>query len=90
MLIKCQKRNLLIKNQQKVDVFYENSLIGKHFIDLLVNNEIIVELKAVQSVHKNHYAQLLHYLKATNYRVGICICEANVRLRHFAKQNADN
>ena len=72
-MIECKKRNLLIKNQQEINVFYENSLIGTHFVDLLVNNEIIVELKAVQSIHKNHHAQLLHYLKATNYRVGLLI-----------------
>ena len=61
MMIECQKRDLFIKNQQKVNVYYENLLIGEHFVDLLVNNVIIVELKAVQSIHKNHHAQLLHY-----------------------------
>ena len=56
MMIECKKRNLFIKNQQEVNVFYENSLIGSHFVDLLVNNKIVVELKAVQSIHKNHHA----------------------------------
>ena len=73
MLIECKKRNLSTKNQEKVNVFYENYLIGEYFVDLLVENKIIIELKAVHQINKMHCAQLIHYLSATNFNLGLLI-----------------
>ena len=67
------KHGLDTKNQQKIDVFYENQLVGQYYADLLIEHKIIVELKAIHQINKFHHAQLLHYLKSTNYRIGLLI-----------------
>jgi len=70
MMIECKKHKLNVENQVKIDVFYENINVGQYFADLVVENKIVIELKAVSQINNAHYAQLLHYLKSTNFRLG--------------------
>jgi len=48
-------------------------VVGEYFADLLVADTVIVELKAVKNLAKEHEAQLLNYLKATRYEVGLLL-----------------
>ena len=73
MLIECKKHNLIIDNQYPVQVFYDNHPVGNYFVDLIVNDAVIVECKAIKNLENIHYAQLLHYLRATNFKVGLLI-----------------
>ena len=73
MMIECEKHHLLVKNQHKIDVFYEKIKVGVYFADLFIENKIIVEIKAVKQISNIHHAQLLHYLTATGYRLGLLI-----------------
>lgn len=57
--------------QQDVRIFYEGVEVGTHRLDLLVENEIIVELKAIKALEDIHFAQVRSYLKATGLRVGL-------------------
>jgi GxxExxY protein len=52
---------------------YEGEEVGEHKPDLIVNNEVIVELKAVQSIADIHRAQVISYLKASRLKVGLII-----------------
>jgi len=52
---------------------YKGKEIGKHRIDYLIENGVIVELKAVETMNKNYEAQILTYLRATDKRVGLLI-----------------
>ena len=54
-------------------VYYRGKVIGEYFADLIVNDLIIVELKASRSIIPAHEAQLLNYLKATEYEVGLLL-----------------
>jgi GxxExxY protein len=47
--------------------------IGEYFADVVVENQVIIELKAIESLQKIHEAQLLNYLKTTGYKVGLLI-----------------
>jgi len=65
--IECQQ-------QAPLKVYFENKVIvGEYFADLVVENKIIIELKAVENLEKIHFAQLKHYLKTTGFRLGILI-----------------
>ncbi len=67
-------RNIKYKRQVKIPVFYKNEPVGTNFIiDILVENELVLELKAVEIVLPVHNAQLLSYLRLTNKRLGILI-----------------
>jgi GxxExxY protein len=48
-------------------------LVGDYFADIVVEDLVILELKAIESLQKIHEAQLLNYLKATKYKIGLLI-----------------
>jgi len=56
-----------------IDVYYQNSLVGNYFADILVNDLLILELKAAASISAEHELQLINYLKATDLEVGLLL-----------------
>jgi GxxExxY protein len=73
MMIEFKKRNLKAQAQVPVTVEYKGEIVGEYFADIVVENRIILELKAVESLQKIHEAQILNYLKATDYKIGLLI-----------------
>jgi GxxExxY protein len=73
MVIECSKEDIPVTAQSPIIVFYENEVIGEYYADLLVDNKVIVEIKATKSLAREHEAQLLNYLKATNIEVGLLL-----------------
>jgi GxxExxY protein len=71
MKVALRKRNLAFESQREVRVLYESEEVGLHRLDLIVNNEIVVELKAIKALEDLHFAQVRSYLKATGLRVGL-------------------
>ena len=69
-LTKC---GLHFDSQKEIKIEYLGVQIGVHRIDMIVENEIIVELKAVKELSDIHLAQLLSYLKAANLKVGLLL-----------------
>ncbi len=62
-----------LKQQHPINVFFENEMMGEYFADLLVEDKIIIELKAIEVLNRIHEVQLVNYLKATNIEVGLLI-----------------
>lgn len=54
-------------------MIYDNEIIGEYFADILVDNKVIIELKAAKYLSEEHEAQLLNYLKATDMEVGLLL-----------------
>ena len=74
LIIELEKRKLNVRKQVPLNVYYkEGQIIGTYIADLVVEDKIIIELKANSFVTKENYAQLLNYLKTTNYRLGLII-----------------
>ncbi len=73
MIIELTKRGLHVQSQYPIQVFYEDHVVGEFFADLLVNDKVIVELKAVRALATEHEAQVLNYLNATPYEVGLLL-----------------
>ncbi len=73
MVIALRQRGLRVEQQAKIDVYFEGEIVGEYFADLLVENAVIVELKAAKEIAKEHEAQLLNYLRATPYEVGMLL-----------------
>ena len=61
------------QNQIPIPVYYKGRIVGDYFADIIVENKIILELKVVHKILPIHNAQLIHYLKATNFKVGYVI-----------------
>jgi len=64
---------LRVERQKDISVFFRGKVIGDFKADLIVNEKIIVELKAVRTLAPAHEAQLINYLKATNIEVGLLL-----------------
>ncbi|MBU0767461.1 MAG: GxxExxY protein [bacterium] len=78
--IELGKQGIRFERQKEVKIYYDQKEIGIHRIDLLVEKEIIVELKAIKDFEDIHFAQLKSYLKATNLKVGLLLNFAKTTL----------
>lgn len=73
MCLELKSEGLDVNKQCPIKVFYKEYEIGNYFADLLVNNLIIVELKALETIINEHEIQLVNYLKATDKEVGLLL-----------------
>ena len=85
------KRGLRVQSQTWLPVIYDGIEIeGGYKIDLLVNDEVVVELKTVEHLLALHQAQLLSYLKLSHKRVGLLMNFNVVHLRDGVKRMVNN
>jgi len=68
-----RKLCLRVEREYPVPVWFRGHKIGQYFADLLVEKTVILELKAGRTLEKEHEAQLLHYLRATEFEVGLLL-----------------
>lgn len=73
MVIELTELGLHCVAQQPISVYYDGVIVGEYFADLLVEDKVIVELKAAESIRSEHEAQLINYLKATDCEVGLLL-----------------
>jgi GxxExxY protein len=73
LAIALRKQGLLANQQVPIKVFFEGALVGEYFADVEINSLVIVEVKACDSIHAAHEAQLVNYLKATTIEVGLLL-----------------
>ena len=73
LVIELRKLGLEVIPEAPIKVYYNGQVVGEYFADLLVAGLVIVEIKAVRTLAPEHEAQLLNYLKATPYEVGLLL-----------------
>ena len=73
MYIELTNAGLNCEKQRPIDVFYKELRIGNYFADIVVEDTIIIELKAAERLAEEHEAQLINYLKATDMEVGLLL-----------------
>jgi GxxExxY protein len=73
LLVELIARGLKAENQVPIKVKYKGVEVGEYYADIVVENQVILEVKAVDSLQKIHEAQLLNYLKATGYKIGLLV-----------------
>jgi GxxExxY protein len=66
-------RGHTVKQQMPIQGYYEGKAVGEYFADLLVDDKVILELKTAESIAKEHEAQLINYLKATEIEIGLLL-----------------
>lgn len=66
-------RKLKVECQKKIEVYYKGDIVGYYVADMVVEDTVILELKAVQSLCTEHEWQLINYLKATGMQVGLLL-----------------
>jgi GxxExxY protein len=73
MMIEFRKQGLFSEQQKNIQVYYEGEIVGDYFADLFVENEIIVELKAIEKLAKVHEVQTVNYLNGIDKEIGLLI-----------------
>ena len=80
LVIELRKQGLDVKQQCGVSVRYEQEIVGQYMADLVVENEVIVELKAVTVIDGVHRAQCINYLRASGRRLCLLLNFGRPRL----------
>jgi GxxExxY protein len=73
MVIELGRMGLKVETQVKIVVYYDGFVVGEFYADLVVEDKVIVELKAIKQLTNADEAQLLNYLRATPYEVGLVL-----------------
>ena len=73
MLLELNKLGLDAERQKPIKVYYDEIIIGDYFADIIVEDVVIIELKAIETIAPEHEVQLVNYLKATNIEVGLLL-----------------
>ena len=68
-----RKAGFQVEQQKRVEVFYDEALVGSYDADIVVNQVLIIEVKALRALDEAHTAQTLNYLKGTGLRLGLLI-----------------
>ena len=82
LMILLEENGIEAKQQFPIKVTFHGRIIGDYIADILVENQIILELKAQDKIIDIHKAQTLNYLRATNLRLAILLNFGKSRLEH--------
>jgi GxxExxY protein len=73
LVIELRRAELRVEQQLSIQVSYKQEVVGVYFADIVVEEAVVLELKAARNILKEHEAQLLNYLKATPFEVGLLL-----------------
>jgi GxxExxY protein len=73
LAIELRKQGIVVDRQMQIPVFYDEIQVGDYYADLFIDNRLIVELKAVETLHVSHEKQLVNYLAGTRIDNGLLI-----------------
>ena len=95
MFIELMDMGLSVDMEMPLEVFYKGHKVGSFYADLIVEDEIIVELKAVENLAKVHEVQLVNYLNATKNDTGLLInfgdkVEIKRKFRNYKKEDFED
>ena len=71
--IELSKTNFNFNRETEQNIYYDKVIVGKRIADFVVENKILIELKATSEINEHHYAQILNYLKAYKLEIGLLI-----------------
>jgi GxxExxY protein len=87
LLIALRQKGISARAQVPLSVRFRDEIIGEFFADILAEEKVIIELKAVRALNPVHQAQLINYLKATGIEVGLLINFGNPKLEYRRLHN---
>jgi GxxExxY protein len=73
MIIELVNQGIKVEPERPLKVYYDDQVVGEFFVDLYLDDRVIVELKSVQNLVKEHEVQLVNYLSALKQEIGLLI-----------------
>ena len=83
LLVALSQKGIQARPQVKLNVRFRGVLVGTFFADLIVEEEVLIELKAVSRILNEHKAQVINYLKATGIKTALLINFGNARVEYY-------
>jgi GxxExxY protein len=80
LIIEPKKRGLTVQDQVEIAIQYDDQEVGRHRLDLFVEDTIVVELKAIKNLEDIHFAIARSYLKAVGRKHGLLLNFAKITL----------
>lgn len=90
LYIELKEMGLFVEKQKQIKVYYGEKEVGEYYADIVAENNVIVELKAAESLCEEHEFQLINYLKATDIEVGLLLNfgkKPGIRRKVFTNQS---
>ena len=82
MLVALKETGISAESQRSIEVTFRGQTVGTFYADLLVEDKVIVELKAAKAIAPEHQAQVINYLNATGIEVGLLLNFGNPKLEY--------
>ena len=82
MMVALNAQSISVRAQAPINVYFREQVVGVFFADLLVEDQVIVELKAARALAPEHQAQVINYLKATGIEAGLLLNFGRPRLEY--------
>lgn len=82
LVIALEQKGLSVKTQASIAVNFRGLSVGQFYADILIEEKVIIELKAVSALLPEHKAQLINYLKSSNIEVGLLVNFGNSKLEY--------
>ena len=76
-----RNRGRAVAQQRGITITYDGKAVGEYFVDLPIEETLLIELKATKSLDEVHYAQCINYLKATGHRLCLLLNFGKPRLK---------
>ena len=73
LAIELNKVNIAFIREQEWPVYYDNELVGKRRVDFIVNQQVLIELKAIGNFEPSNFNQIINYLEAFKLEIGLLI-----------------
>ncbi len=82
LVMVLREKGLKVESQVPVQVKFRGGVVGEFYPDIVVEDNVLLELKAVKTIAPEHIAQVLNYLKATGMPVGMLVNFGNAKLEY--------
>lgn len=90
LLKELRKAGLIVETKKAINVFYEGEIVGEFEADLVVENKVIIEIKAKETLIEAHETQLINYLRATDIEIGLLLNfgkQPQLKRKFFSNEN---
>lgn len=90
MILELVDQGFSVETEKPIKVFYGGRIVGSFSADLLIDSKILIELKAKESIHPAHEAQLTNYLRATEIELGLLFNfgrKPEFKRKYFSNEN---
>lgn len=82
LMVALRREGIRAEQQVPIKIHFENVVVGDYVADILIEEKLILELKAVEAISAIHRAQVINYLKATGVRLALILNFGNPKLQH--------